>query len=56
MKLNELIENLERGLDRAEEETWIAFAIEADDEAKELLEDLQRVQKLLSDNAQNEAQ
>ena len=50
MKLDKLIEELERGLDRAEEETWLAFAISADDEAKELLEDLERVQKILSDN------
>ena len=53
MKLNELIENLERGLDRAENETWLAFAINADDEAEELLQDLQRVQEILSDNIAN---
>jgi len=43
MKINELITSLERGLDRAEEKTWIAFAINADSEAEELLADLKRI-------------
>ena len=54
MKLDKLIEELERGLDRADEETWLAFAINADDEAEELLEDLKRVQKIISDNVESE--
>jgi cell fate (sporulation/competence/biofilm development) regulator YlbF (YheA/YmcA/DUF963 family) len=47
MKLEQLIENLERGIDRAEEKTWLAFAINADEEAEELLEDLKRIKEEL---------
>lgn len=54
MKLKKLIEELKRGLDRAEEETWLAFTINADDEAEELLQDLERVQKIISDNAKGQ--
>jgi len=54
MKLNKLIEELKRGLDRAEEEACFAFAINAGDEAEELLQDLERVQKILSDNAKDQ--
>lgn len=42
MKLEQLIENLERGIARAEEKSWVAFAINADEEAEELLADLKR--------------
>jgi hypothetical protein len=51
MKVDQLIESLERGLDRAEEQTWIAFAINADEEAEELLADLKQMRQ---DIAQNE--
>jgi hypothetical protein len=51
MKVDQLIEILERGLDRAEEKTWIAFAINADEEAEELLADLKQMRQ---DIAQNE--
>jgi len=45
MKLQELIYSLERGIDRAEEDSWIAFSINADKEAEELLEELKRIKE-----------
>jgi len=43
MKADKLIEQLENGLDRAESEEWFAFAINADDEAWELLTELKNL-------------
>ena len=45
MKIDKLIEQLENGLDRAESEEWIAFAINADDEAEELLTELKHLRE-----------
>ena len=43
MKIEELIKQLENGLDRAESEEWLAFAINADDEAEDLLTELKHL-------------
>ena len=43
MKIEELIKQIENGLARAESEEWLAFAINADDEAYDLLTDLKHL-------------
>lgn len=43
MKIDTFIEQLENGLDRAESEEWLAFAINADGEADELLTELKHL-------------
>jgi hypothetical protein len=43
MKIDKLIEQIEKGLDRAESEEWLAFAINADNEAEELLIELKNL-------------
>lgn len=45
MKIDKLIEQLENGLDRAESEEWLAFAINADDEAEKLLAALKHLRE-----------
>ena len=44
MDINQLVDELTFGLDRAESTDWVAFSIKADDEAEELLLDLIRLQ------------
>lgn len=47
MKLNEMIERLEHGLWRSEDKSWVAFAINADEDAEDLLEELKLAKKAL---------
>lgn len=52
--LNELIEALERGLDRAEDPLWVALTVLADDDGQALLDDLKKAQQELSQQAEGE--
>ena len=53
MKLQELIDSLEHGIDRAERDSWIAFSINADKEAEELLEELKRLKEAVEQAGQH---
>ena len=51
--LDELIEKLEWGLDRAEDPTWSALIILADKEGEALLKELKRIQNILTQEKEN---